>query len=182
LRGDGAVALQASRNVEIKARARDPERQARLAEQLASAPAERLVQEDTFFVVPTGRLKLRVFATGVGELIQYERSDARLPTESRYVCAPTHDPEALRAALTRALGVRAVVRKTRTVHLSGRTRIHLDRVEGLGEFIELEVVLAPGEETARGVAVARELMARLEIEEDDLVEAAYVDLLEAGEG
>ena len=176
------VALQPSRNVEIKARARDPEKQARLAEQLASGPAERLVQEDTFFVVPSGRLKLRVFAAGAGELIQYERRDAKLPSESRYLCVPTPDPEALRAALTRALGVRAVVRKTRTVHLAGRTRIHLDRVEGLGEFIELEVVLAPGEDTSQGVAVARELMALLEIEEDDLVEAAYVDLQEAREG
>jgi predicted adenylyl cyclase CyaB len=170
-----------SRNVEIKARARHPERQAQLAEALADGPAERLVQEDTFFVVPAGRLKLRVFGGGQGELIQYERSDSRAPSESRYVVAPTAEPEALRAALSRALGVRAVVRKTRTVHLAGRTRIHLDRVEGLGDFIELEVVLRPEEEAAVGVSVARELMARLEIAEDDLVEAAYVDLLEGRE-
>jgi predicted adenylyl cyclase CyaB len=67
-------------------------------------------------------------------------------------------------------------------HLAGRTRIHLDHVEGLGDFIELEVVLRPDEETASGVREARELMARLEIAEDDLVEAAYVDLLEGGKG
>jgi predicted adenylyl cyclase CyaB len=98
------------------------------------------------------------------------------------VVAPTQDPEALRAALSRALGVRAVVRKTRTVHLVGRTRIHLDRVDGLGDFIELEVVLRPDEETASGASVARELMTRLEIAEEDLVEAAYVDLLEGAKG
>jgi adenylate cyclase class IV len=129
--------------------------------------------------VPRGRLKLRVFGSGPGELIQYERSDCKEPTESRYLCASTPEPAALREALSRALGVRAVVRKTRTVHLAGRTRIHLDRVEGLGDFIELEVVLAPGEAASRGIAVARELMALLEIEAEDLVEAAYVDLLEA---
>jgi predicted adenylyl cyclase CyaB len=78
--------------------------------------------------------------------------------------------------------VRAVVRKTRTVYRVGRTRIHLDRVEGLGDFIELEVVLRSDEELASGASVARELMARLEIAEDDLVEAAYVDLLEGAKG
>jgi predicted adenylyl cyclase CyaB len=171
-----------SRNVEIKARARHPERQARLAEALADGPPERLVQEDTFFVVPSGRLKLRIFAGGGGELIQYERPDTRAPSESRYVVAPVPEPEVLRAALSRALGVRAVVRKIRTVHLAGRTRIHLDRVEGLGDFIELEVVLAQGADSAAGARVARELMARLEIAEDDLVAAAYVDLLEGGKG
>jgi predicted adenylyl cyclase CyaB len=124
-------------------------------------------------------LKLRDFADGSGELIRYERADSKQPSESQYVRAPTDDPGALKEALENALGVRQVVRKQRTVHLVGQTRIHLDRVEDLGEFIELEVVLTSGQSFADGVRVAEGLMEKMEIEERDLIDAAYVDLLEA---
>jgi adenylate cyclase class IV len=58
-----------------------------------------------------------------------------------------------------------------------RTRVHLDRVEGLGEFIELEVVLGASEASEEGVAVAHELLHRLGITSQQLVEGAYVDLV-----
>ena len=159
-----------TRNIEIKARASDFDRQTRLAEGLGTGGGEHLVQEDTFFDVPRGRLELRTFENGLGELIQYHRADTTDPTESRYVLAPTNEPEALKEALSNALGVRAVVRKQRVVHMVGRTRIHLDRVEDLGEFIELEVVLEPEEPARNGIRVAEELMTTLEIRRTDLVE------------
>ena len=168
------------RNVEIKARARDLVRQERLAADLAGEPAMEIVQEDVFFHVAQGRLKLRIFADGTGELIQYHRPDASEPSQSDYIVAPVTAPGPVRQALDLALGTRAVVRKRRTLLMAGRTRIHLDRVEGLGDFIELEVVLAEGEDLAQGVETAWKLMAQLGIRDDDLVEAAYVDLLEGG--
>src|SRR5262249_47630430 len=97
--------------------------------------------------------------------------------ESRYVRATVSDPASLKEVLTLALGLRAVVRKNRTVFLVGQTRIHLDRVEGLGDFIELEVVLEPNESPADGIAIAQELMSKLRIEKEHLVSEAYVDLL-----
>ncbi|MCY1506240.1 putative adenylyl cyclase CyaB [compost metagenome] len=71
------------------------------------------------------------------------------------------------------------MRKQRRLFLVGRTRVHLDRVEGLGEFLELEVVLQDGEPAEAGVAEAHALMARLGVAEDQLVQGAYVDLLRA---
>jgi predicted adenylyl cyclase CyaB len=68
------------------------------------------------------------------------------------------------------------VRKKRRLYMADRTRIHLDDVEGLGTFVELEVVLRDGEDAERGNAVARETMARLGIDESQLVEGAYADL------
>ena len=121
-------------------------------------------------------VELRTFENGTGELIQYDRADITDPTESRYVLAPTDQPQTLKQALSNALGVRAVVLKKRVVHMVGRTRIHLDRVEGLGEFIELEVVLDPDEPATDGIRVAEELMSKLEIRKADLIESAYVDL------
>ncbi len=127
--------------------------------------------------VPFGRLKLRKLAGGSAELIQYHRNDSREPKESRYVFFRTEDPEGLKAVLAKALGIRGIVLKRRTVYFYGQTRIHLDQVEGLGAFIELEVVLDPGQDIRYGTAVAEDLMSKLEIEKEDLVAGAYVDLL-----
>jgi len=167
-----------ARNIEIKATARDFERQALLAKQMSDRFGVVLSQEDTFFNVPHGRLKLRVFQNNTGELIQYHRDDMPGPTESRYVRSLTKDPERLKEALSNALGVRAVVRKKRTVYWVGQTRIHLDVVENLGHFIELEVVLAEEQRLEQGVVIAEQLMKELDILEGDLIESAYVDLLE----
>lgn len=168
-----------ARNVEIKARMRDAARVRGRALALADGPPELIFQADTFFAVPSGRLKLRAFADGRGELICYERPDASGPKTSRYGIAPVADAAALLAVLTAALPRSGVVRKERELLLAGRTRIHVDRVEGLGEFLELEVVLAEGEDAATGEAEARDLLQRLGIGDDDLVSGAYIDLLAA---
>jgi len=164
-------------NVEIKARATDLERIATIAEALAGGPPEILHQEDVFFNAAHGRLKLRIFSEASSELIFYERPDAAGPKLSRYAVAPVASPAALRELLSAALGITAVVRKRRRVSIAGRTRIHLDEVEGLGTFVELEVMMREGEPAGAGEAEARDLMRRLGIRDEDLVTVAYVDLL-----
>jgi predicted adenylyl cyclase CyaB len=94
------------------------------------------------------------------------------------VIAPTTDPGALREALSRAYGQAGRVCKHRTLYHAGCTRVHLDRVDGLGEFLELEVVLADGEPLEAGVAEAHRIMAALGVSPEQLVDGAYVDLLE----
>lgn len=165
-------------NIEIKARVRDVEAFRRLAESVADGPPRTILQVDTFFNVPSGRLKLRDFGDGRGELISYRRPDRGGPKQCEYFIAPAAEPAALLAALADALGVRGVVRKTRQLYMAGRTRIHLDAVEGLGDFMELEVVLAGGDDPEAGRREAADLMARLQIDPADLVEAAYIDLLD----
>lgn len=167
-----------SRNIEIKARVGDLVALRKRVEPLADSGPRTLHQEDTFFLCPNGRLKLRRLSQQEGELIAYRRSDAVEPRESDYVISATSEPDRLAETLTRALGIRGVVRKRRTLFLVGQTRVHLDEVEGLGAFLELEVVLRPEQSPSEGERTARELMARLEIEEGDLVGQAYIDLLE----
>jgi predicted adenylyl cyclase CyaB len=166
-----------ARNVEIKARIESVEALALRAEALADRGPQEVVQDDTFFRCEGGRLKLRAFPSGAGELIFYRRADESGPKESFYVIAPVADAEALRRALTLAYGESGRVRKVRTLYAVGRTRVHLDRVEGLGDFLELEVVLSEGEPARAGIEEATELMARLGIEPSRCVEGAYVDLL-----
>jgi adenylate cyclase class IV len=167
------------RNVEIKARVADPAAvEARAAAISDQGPFD-IAQDDTFFGCRTGRLKLRQLAPDRGELIHYLRPDQGGPKLSHYVIAPTSDPAALRDALARALGTSGRVVKRRRLYLAGKTRIHLDRVDGLGDFLELEVVLEPGQSATDGQAEARRLMAALGIATDDLVSGAYLDLLQA---
>ena len=164
-------------NIEIKARVRDWDRTSRAAEALADRPLEIIDQCDTFFTCRTGRLKLREFSATRGELIAYEREDVAGTKASRYLISTTSEPAQLRDVLQRALGLAGLVKKRRYLYLHGPTRIHLDDVEGLGKFLELEVVLASGEDEARGETIARELMETLGVEPEDLLAGAYVDLL-----
>lgn len=163
-------------NIEIKSRVRDPARIKILAQALAGAAGELIEQEDVFFIVPRGRLKLRILSTMSGELIYYEREDQAGPKESRYLISRTSEPGSLRGILEKSLGVRGIVKKQRTLYRIGQTRIHLDEVEDLGLFVELEVVMNEGQSQAEGVKIAHDLMSQLEIEPSDLIEQAYIDL------
>jgi predicted adenylyl cyclase CyaB len=165
-------------NVEIKARVRDLDGLRETVEMLSDTPPLGIPQDDTFFHTATGRLKLRVLAKNEGQLVYYEREDTPGPKESHYLVAPVSDPQALKAVLASALGVRGTVCKQRTLYRVGQTRIHLDQVEALGPFLELEVVLRQDQTEADGRAIARTLMRKLGIEREDLVEDAYIDLLE----
>ncbi len=137
-----------------------------------------IAQEDTFFHTPQGRLKLRVLSADRGQLIYYERADSSGPRRSEYFISTTNEPQSLKTLLSASLGVRGVVQKERLLYHVGITRIHLDQVTGLGSFLELEVVLNSGESEEEGQAIAAELMAKLKIEPSDLVEVAYIDLLD----
>src|SRR6202045_3894336 len=150
-----------ARNIEIKARISSVAALLGPAARLAGGGPTEIIQDDPFFQCPSGRLKLRTFANGEGELIFYRRSDQQGPKESFYVRTPTATPDSLRETLTLAYGQAGRVRKRRTLFLVGRTRIHLDIVENLGHFLELEVVLREDEFTEAGVREAEELMQRL---------------------
>jgi len=166
------------RNVEIKARVKEIEKvEARIYE-LTESLGTILLQEDTFFRVPTGRLHLRVVDSNPnGVLIHYERSDVSGPKSSECVLTPVEDAAAIRETLSRALGVLGRVEKHRRLYIYGQTRIHLDDVSGLGSFIELEVVLEDGQTTEEGTKIAENIMKKLDIRQEDLVTGAYMDLL-----
>lgn len=165
------------RNVEIKVRLSGEDGLQELARRLSHLPAEDLRQEDTFFAAPTGRLKLRDFGGSSGELILYERANAEGPKLSSYTIARTPDPIALKCILSATLPVVGVVRKRRRVFLSGQTRIHLDTVDDLGCFLELEVVLRDGQAEEEGTFSAEQLLYSLGIDRSQLVREAYIDLL-----
>lgn len=166
-----------SRNIEIKARVNQLEATRAIVETLADHPVKIIDQEDVFFNTGKGRLKLRFLSLTSGELISYQRNDELGPKTSTYHIATTDRPDELRNVLTDSLGETIIVKKRRFLYLVGRTRIHIDAVEGLGNFLELEVVLDDTDSIETGEAEARELMHKLGVSSDDLVEGAYADLL-----
>lgn len=165
------------RNIEIKAVVENIDI---LAVKVASITEEEpleIIQDDIFFRCETGRWKLRFFSDGTGELIFYRRQNNLAPKESCYQRTATITPDVLLDILSSAYGQTGRVKKHRTVYKIGKTRIHLDKVEGLGDFVELEVVLADGEAAEVGINEIQALMSRLGVTQEELIEGAYVDLL-----
>lgn len=166
------------RNVEIKARVHDLEALRQRVEALSDTPVQIIDQLDTFYLSPKGRIKLRVLAPDRCELIQYTRADDATAKTSTYDIVRSDDPASFSRILESALPIRGVVTKRRYLYLIGETRVHLDEVEGLGTFMELEVVLSKGQTSKYGESIAKDLMAELGIQSEDLVSGAYIDLME----
>ena len=165
------------RNIELKSQYGDLSRAQTAARTIGAEFTGHLIQRDTYFNCPNGRLKLREIEGKSAELIAYSRHDQPEARGSDYVVAPVADVASLLDALSRALGVRGVVAKRRELWIWRGVRIHLDSVESLGTFVEFEAVLADGEPDAAGHEKLHALCVALEIEAGDIVAGSYVDLL-----
>jgi len=171
-----------SANVELKARCADLAEVRRRAQALATESVGLDRQLDTYFRTREGRLKLRESSLSGGQLIPYLRPDRTDARRSDYRVVPVPDPKGTRDLLARILGVQRVVRKEREIFLYENVRIHLDRVEGLGSFVELEAVWdgAPAGE-AEQYRKIRFLVEALGIDDADRVARSYEALLAGGE-
>jgi adenylate cyclase class IV len=167
------------KNIEIKARIMNPDSVMARIRSFCSAEPVKIHQIDTFFHCTTGRLKLREFGDGSGELIYYRRKDSAGPKLSEYFRYQTNDPEGLKKAMIPAYGIYGVVQKKRTLIIHDQTRIHIDQVKYLGDFLELEVVLKANQSIEEGQIIASGIMNNLDIRSADLIEKAYVDLLKS---
>lgn len=165
------------RNVELKAADPSPARSLKVCRELGAEDRGVLEQRDTHFVVARGGLKLREQQPGTPHLIQFERADEPQERLSSYRIVEVADGPACSAALAAALGVRCVVAKRRHLFFWQTVRIHLDHVEGLGSFIELEAVASPRSDLAREHELVSELRAAFAIADDRLCAHGYADQL-----
>ena len=167
-------------NIEIKVRVDTLGDVEAKASALADHGPELLIQTDTFFDVQSGRLKLRQFADGKSELIAYVRSDSDAARESkwrRYQIDSATAANQLKETLAMVAPETVTVGKRRTLYLIGQTRVHLDAVDGLGEFVELEVVLKDNQTQEQGVAIAEDLIVSLGLQNAESIAQSYADLL-----
>lgn len=181
IRGMNEQAPDARRNIEIKARLNDLSVAVSVAESLDAErqPDER--QIDTYFGCQSGRLKLREINNETAVLIAYQRPDERTAKGSDYILCPVADASLLKQSLTAACRVLAIVRKHRRIFLYRHVRIHLDHVEGLGDFLEFEAVLGPGVEEASSRELLVELQRVFSIDASDLLANSYGELILAAQ-
>lgn len=169
------------KNLEVKCRYPDHRRAARLAhEQLDARLFCRIQQTDTYLAAPHGRLKLCHDRCGAGEsweLIAYQRPNQTSPRTSSYKRVPLSDGPALREVLAGALGVLVCVRKVRRVYLAENIRVHLDTVQGLGRFLEFELIVSARHPLQSCRRRVWQLLERFGIEPADLIGVSYSDLL-----
>ncbi len=175
------MALDAPRrNVELKARDASPAASLRACQTLPAEDQGEIWQRDTYFNVTYGRLKLREQRPDGAQLIHYERRDDRGQRESRYRIAPVDAPAELAGVLEAAMGVAATVVKRRRLFLWRTVRIHLDQVEDLGTFVELEAVAPPGSDLRHEHELLQNLRVALSISDADLMTSGYADQVLAG--
>jgi homotetrameric cytidine deaminase len=167
--------VSARRNVELKALDPDPVRSLAVCRELGAEDKGVLRQRDTYFRARSGRLKLREEEPGGATLIHYDRPDAAQARESRYRLSAVPDPDELRASLDAALGTLVVVDKERHLLLWHGVRIHLDTVDGLGSFVELEGVAPPDSDLSDEQRKVAHLRDALGIE--DVLTDSYSDRL-----
>ena len=164
-------------NIEIKAKAIDPSFVRKYLEQSGADFKGIDYQTDTYFNVQKGRLKLREGNIETN-LIFYERNNEPGPKSSRFTLVKTTDPAGLKNALSNALGIRMIVKKEREIYYIRNVKFHVDNVQGLGSFIEIEAgnLLADLSEVQLQEQCEQYLKA-FNIRQEDLIAESYSDML-----
>jgi predicted adenylyl cyclase CyaB len=138
-----------------------------------------LNQRDTFFRVTNGKLKLRE-ENGTAVLIFYHRDESGPLMLSDYEIVAVADPARTLRILSDALGTIAVVEKIRTLMMRDHVRLHLDRVTNLGDFGEIEAVIADGDDPERSRDAVDEILAALGVNPSGLIDVSYFEMLAKG--
>ncbi len=166
-----------ARNLEIKARIADLSAARLVVERLGARDAHTVDQVDQYYQLDGDtRVKLRTFGDGHAELIHYRRPEVGGVRTSDYEVTPVRD-EATRTRLVPKSRPVVVVRKRREVHMLDNVRIHLDTVEILGTFLELEAVVDATHDEAECARQIDAIAAALGLGDADLIRASYADLV-----
>lgn len=164
-------------NIEIKASCEDPNRVKGILTSLGADFKGIDHQVDTYFRVPNGRLKLR---EGSIEqfLIHYEREDKQGPKQSSVTLFQAPPNSSLKDVLTKSLGVLVVVNKQRGIYFIDNVKFHIDQVEQLGSFVEIEAIDMTGLiGKERLMEQCQHYLRLLGVSSSDLLAQSYSDML-----
>ena len=161
-------------NLEIKAYLHDPEDALKKLETLVTVPVKKILQNDIYYHVSQGRLKLRQINEGMFELIYYLRDEKNDIRKSLYEVCKLPSEFNIGRILEVALGVVTNIKKYRYFSIYDNARIHIDEVEGLGWFIEFEIPVQNDERNSEKLSYY--LMDFFQIKKEDIIKTSYLDL------
>ncbi len=165
--------------VELKAKTEDLDFLRKKLSNLKAKHVDTTRQIDIYFETPKGRLKLRETEGNIrAEIVYYERGNIAGPKRSSVFIIEVEEPSRFKNLLYKTLRTVAIVDKTREIYEYEGTKIHLDRVNRLGSFVEFERETPTDEETVmKNKEVLKELMEKLGISQESLVKFSYSDLI-----
>lgn len=166
-------------NVEIKARCSDPDKIRLILKREGAVYVGLDHQVDTYYQVSDARLKLRE-GDIEQNLIYYQRANDRKPKLSDIELVPVADEQAagLKKILAKALGVQIIVDKKREIYRIDNIKFHIDDVKELGTFVEIEAIDNNGTHSTEQLhQQCQHYLELLEIEEQNLVDVSYSDLM-----
>lgn len=164
-------------NIEIKAKCNNPGKIRNILESQGAEFRGIDHQVDTYFKVHSGRLKLRE-GNIENDLIYYDREDKAGPKQSNIVLFPYEPGSALKEILTKSLEILVVVDKQREIYFIENVRFHLDKIESLGSFVEIEAIGRHEGIGENNLLVQCQFYLELfRIKKKDLVSCSYSDLL-----
>ena len=164
-------------NIEIKARTNQPDKIREILKSLNTDFQGTDHQIDTYFKVATGRLKLRE-GNIENHLIYYNRTDQAGPKQSDVTLFVTEPNSPIKTILTQALGILAVVDKQREIYFIDNVKFHIDTVQGLGSFMEIEAIDPDGSiGKTRTLEQCQHYMTVLGIAESGLLTHSYSDMV-----
>jgi len=175
------------RNLELKSRYHNVEKLRNLAREIGAEYQKTMRQTDTYFAVkdrfasplrsePKGRLKLRETDGEPAQLVYYEREDKQASSHSNYLICEISNPVDFKKVMIAAFGLKVEVIKSRELWMFRSTRIHIDEVNGLGHFVELETVIdkQTDKEAQKEHQFVKE---KLEIDDAKLIAFSYGDMI-----
>lgn len=164
-------------NIEFKAKIDDYRSVYQSVCQLTKTTPTILMQEDIFYRIRFGRLKLRSICNKKYELIFYRRPDKTGPKCSKYIRIRLNNKSFVDSILAKIFGRLVVIKKQRDLFLRNNVRFHLDSVDGLGSFLEIEYILSPSESYEIALDFVNQLIYKLQIPKKALIDCSYAELM-----
>jgi len=166
-----------SKNLEIKVRIKNHDNVRKLAKEFCKGKKHETFiqkQEDIYYKVNKGRLKLRIIDGKKGNLIHYYRGNKDLKRVSEYTIAETETPAAMDSILSSLHGKLITVKKVREIFITDNVRIHIDSVNRLGKYLEFEVIFSS---LAKAKKDMKKLVEHFMLDEKQFIKVSYSDLL-----
>ncbi len=169
--------MKKSKNIEIKAYSNNLDNIREILDEKKAYFKGVDHQIDTYFNAPNGRLKLRE-GNIENNLIHYNRLDQSAPKQSDFTLFKTEDKESLKDILAKSMGIKVIIDKKREIYFIDNVKFHLDVVEDLGTFVEIEATDMEGKKAAEELLIQCQYYLNLfGIGEQDLITNSYSDLL-----